>query len=233
LYALVVLAIGSLLMLRVQVGEVSEVGLVGLDWGATTDLLTSTRWGNVWLWRAGLIVALAVPVAYLVKARPGSRYVVPSVSAIAVLGAGVLLTNSLTSHAAATAGLERELVTTDFLHLVTVGAWIGALPHLAAFLWTAMGVPSPQRRSLLQVVVPRFSTVAVICAAVSFTTGLYSSWAQVNAFSAITTPYGWTLVAKLSAILPLLAIAAFNLLRIRPALRTNDRAPLQRRLVLG
>jgi mono/diheme cytochrome c family protein len=79
---------------------------------------------------------------------------------------------------------------------------------------------SPEERvDVFNRVVPRFSRVGIICVGLLITTGVLLTVRQLPDLSAfLTTDYGRTLGIKLLLLLPLLLLAAANLLYIRPRL---------------
>ena len=65
--------------------------------------------------------------------------------------------------------------------------------------------------------VPRVSAVLVPAVVILFATGLFNAWEQVATVDALfNTPHGQGLLLKLALLVPLLAIAAVNLLWLRP-----------------
>jgi copper transport protein len=124
---------------------------------------------------------------------------------------------------------------------MAAGAWLGGLTFL---LWAAYpssrGLPEQQRIQVLGPVARNFSNLAVVAVAVVVVSGVFRSWIEVRALRALTgATYGWVLLAKLGAFLPVLALGAINnrwtLPRIDRAAKERDpgKAPLQalRRLV--
>jgi copper transport protein len=207
------------------------------------SLLAGTDWGQLWLWRIGCWLVLAlVPGLFLAsqfRQRNGGPTSYPSQRALRGLGLavslGVLLTLSLTSHGAATAEVRTAAVLNDYLHLLAAAIWVGGLFHLASVVpvigETLTGLP---RRRLLAQVVSRFSVLATLGTGTLIITGIYSGWAQVTIFQAVATPYGRTLVAKLLLIGPLLILGALNLMWVKPRLARDGQAGRWlRRIIFG
>jgi copper transport protein len=142
---------------------------------------------------------------------------------------------SLSSHGAAVAGVRPAAVFSDYLHLLAAGFWVGGLFHFALGLPMLMrSLAAEERRSVLAALAPRFSTLATLSVGTLIITGIYSGWAQVTVISAVATPYGFTLLAKLGLVAPLLLLGAFNLLWVRPRLAKEERAGRRlRRFVTG
>jgi mono/diheme cytochrome c family protein/uncharacterized membrane protein len=135
----------------------------------------------------------------------------------------VLFTFSMSSHANATPGLSGPALFNDYLHLMAVCLWVGGLFQMALVLPLVLSsLPSDDRRSLLNVLIPRFSVVAGLSVAVLTVTGLYSAWAQVTVFPAMLAPYGIALAVKIGVVAPLLLLGAANLIWVRPRLRGDS-----------
>ncbi|MCU0514677.1 MAG: FixH family protein [Anaerolineae bacterium] len=172
-----------------------------------------TRFGELWLLRMGLWLAIGL----LLWLTP----IVRVLEGVVLVGlAGLPAFNSLTSHAA---GAYDELpgIVNDWLHLLATCLWVGGL---AAFLLILPAVrraaPTTQLTGRLVAQFSNFARVAVIALAL---TGFYSGWLQVGSPQALlTTLYGQTLLIKLLLFLPVLALAAVNLLVTQQRLKTGD-----------
>lgn len=65
----------------------------------------------------------------------------------------------------------------------------------------------------------RYSRLGLICVTLLIVTGSYNAWILVSGFPALFgTPYGRLLLIKLGLLLPLLGVAAINLLRLKPSI---------------
>ena len=123
-------------------------------------------------------------------------------------------------HAAAADGTEFALqVSADALHLLASGVWLGGLVPLAFLLRecnrNAMRRTSPWPREATR----RFSNLALASVTMLIGTGIYNAWNLVGGFAPLFgTPYGKLLLIKLGLLLPLLAIGAVNLLRLKPTI---------------
>ncbi len=183
--------------------------------------------------RTSLLLKIAVPLGLLTllrRAGPGmaplSPFSVPgsgalqraTASAELVLLALLPLGISLTGHAAA-AQSPLPLIA-DWLHLLSAALWVGGLLYVAAVLRPSLArIDGHQRIAILGSLVPRFSNLAFISVAVLVATGIYAAWINVPGLGAVrTTAYGRTLAIKLGLLVPLLTIAAVNLLSTRPRL---------------
>ena len=200
--------------------------------GPPLATLLRTRYTQIWLVRMVAIVALGALALYL--RRPGITASHPGWLAGGVLGAVLLLTSSLNSHAAAAQEGAVVAVAADWLHLVATMVWIGGLVQLAVALPAALGaLPPALRGRLLALAIPRFSVAALVSVAVLVVTGLYATWLEVGSLEALTgTTYGQALLAKIVLLLPLLGLGAANLLVLSPrlanAVRRGTRAAAER-----
>lgn len=223
-------------ILAAAVGVIFVSGVVGLMLQAavmsgrplgqalTLDVLSaalSTQYGRVWLVRQVLLLALAIVGALLlVDDRRGA--------ALPYLGfavaAGALVALAFAGHAAAGDGAVLVLqLAADGVHLLAAGMWVGALLPLALLLSSGGGEPAWCQ--VAQEATRRFSWLGVACVAALVVAGFVNAWILVNGFAPLVgTAYGRLLLLKLGLLLPLLAVAAVNLLRLRPRLL---RAPLR------
>jgi putative copper export protein len=125
---------------------------------------------------------------------------------------------ALTGHA--NSGDLRPLtLMADTLHVWAVGGWIGGLA-LVLFLERRRrregGAGAP---SLLPVLVPRFSLLAMGSVATLAATGLFASWVHLDSVGALfMTGYGRLLLLKLALVAAVLALGAVNLKRLTPRL---------------
>jgi copper transport protein len=185
------------------------------------QLLLHTRYGVVWLARIALLV-LFVPLVRLADRGRAAWLAL-------AMGAAILLTTSLNSHAAAVG--SAAAVVTDWLHLSAVSVWIGGLMGLVMVARSTTRLPpDPEPWTVLARIIARFSIVASVCVGTIIATGSYLLWLHAGSVEAlIETWYGRSLYAKFVLAAPLLLLGAFNLLVIRPRLaaaagRPDDRA---------
>lgn len=230
LFMLVFLA-ASLAQLFLQAGNVSGERFPALIGQPTLTLLTNTYWGNVWLGRMASYLLLVV---LLLARRSNSEVLVgqswkrPRQIAMLLTGTAIMLALSLVSHAFATIEIRITAVISDFLHLAAASIWAGGLFHFACNAsYLLKNLPQESHRQFMASFVSRFSVLAASSVAVLILTGLFSSYAQVTAVSALNTPYGRILLVKLALITPLLALGAVNLFYLSRRLSQNFGAGLQ------
>jgi putative copper export protein len=114
------------------------------------------------------------------------------------------------------------------LHLIAIGAWLGALPPLLR----ALGGQSPDTVELLS----RFGLVGGVSVAVVLASGLGTlGLIAIDARGALGTGYVRMLALKLAFVLALLALATINRFRLTPMMSSDPehaRLALRRTIVL-
>jgi copper transport protein len=228
-------SIGHLVL---QVSITFELGLLQSLGQPLAAMLIETNWGKLWLARMILALALAVLLWRTTRstrdsspAESGSlKRPDPLELAVGALGLLILITITLTSHAAATEDIRLAATFNDYLHMVAAAVWVGGLFHFAPTLpLIRRDLPSNQQKRLLASMVPRFSILGITTVAVMVVTGLYSAWAQVTRPIALATPYGRVLLVKVGLVGLILALAAANLIWVRPRLAKDPQAGRQLR----
>jgi len=136
------------------------------------------------------------------------------------LGAVTLLvaTIALTGHAGAGTGATGLIhMFVDVVHLVTAGAWLGALPALAWLLWRSRA--EPVWGPLAADVTRRFGRLALIAVAALLVSGIANTAILVGwPAAAFPTTYARTLTLKVALFAAMLVLAAFNRFRLTPGL---------------
>ena len=227
-FALIVFLAASVAQLLTQVVAAFDIPLTETAGARAIELLQETDWGRMWLWRAGLAVLVGalflLPLIVRFRRAPRQDRLVTIILWLALIASlGILLTISMTSHAAATIGIARFALINDMVHLTAAAVWVGGLMHLIAGTPLFIGgISESPRRHALSRLVRRFSAAAVLSVVVLIITGVYSAWAQVTEFAALDTPYGTALIVKVAVIAVLLLVAAVNLIWVRPRLRGSS-----------
>jgi copper transport protein len=185
----------------------------------------ATRFGHVWLLRAGLALLLAILAAVAVW-RPirTERWM----AAVACgLGVAIAATPAVSGHARVEGGVA---VASDWVHVLAASAWAGGLAFLLLALWRARG----DRWALAAKAVPRFSALAVVSIAALLTAGVVSGFLEVRSWSGLwETTYGRLLLVKVALVLPLLLLGAFNNRVSVPRFRAGNASGLERRRFLA
>jgi putative copper export protein len=174
------------------------------------SLLTGTAWG--WGWVAQVAGAALALGSTLAVARTPSSKRVGVADVVGALAVVVLAVAAAVSGHPAAAGQQFLAVSTDAVHVVAAGGWIGTLAFVAA-----VGIPatsaaaSDERVSLVRDQITAFSRVALMCAGLVVLTGVVSSWIQLGSVAALwETEYGWTLLIKLAWVALVAAAGAYN-----------------------
>jgi copper transport protein len=141
----------------------------------------------------------------------------------AVLGAAAVLEiPGAVGHAGQTSPRGLSLLF-DFIHLSAGSVWLGGLIGLFV-LWFTLA--SSDRAPALNVVVPRFSNVALISVILLIASGTGSTIVHMPVVNALwETSYGVAILVKIGLLCGALVFAAINLLRTTPSLVAGERSP--------
>jgi putative copper resistance protein D len=189
--------------------------------GTVWTVLTKTQFGTDGTVRLAMASVLAL-VLCLPGGAPG-RWAASATEAIAVLVAGGLLGSlAWAGHAAATPGAAGTVhIAADTLHLIAVGAWVGALLPLAIMLRGARTAGTSN--AVMHHATRRFSMLGTMAVAVILLTGLVNTYELSGTTAALVgTDYGRLLLAKIGLFVAMVVIAAVNRLRLAPRLAIAD-----------
>jgi len=191
-------------------------------------VLGETLFGRVWLLRAAVGIGLGALLAAIIMAGDDRRRSRLTMGA-AVLAGVYLATLAWAGHAAAGPPEERSLhLTSDVVHLLAAGAWLGALPGLAFVLGRAQRISNVPSFDTAADVTRRFSALGVVSVGALLLSGLANTWYLVGDVPALVgTDYGRLLLAKLALFAAMITLALVNRLRLTPRLHTHDRAALR------
>jgi copper resistance protein D len=175
-------------------------------------VLWQTQFGQLWLVRGGSGVALGV-VLYFVSRR---ETLLPAtfslLNALVVMASGILLI-SLALAGPVVAGIHRQILhlLADTPHLLIGAIWPTGLIPMAYFLWHVTRdhrpLPSVREVATLQ----RFSKASLIAVIVLIVTGSINGWLIVGSWeNLVTTAYGRLLLIKMSVVIVMIGIGAFN-----------------------
>ncbi|MDP6607299.1 MAG: copper resistance protein CopC, partial [Dehalococcoidia bacterium] len=198
LAALPLIVAGSILQLNAQHEALG---------GALSALLTESRFGTLWLWRAAAVLALTAAVGTALS-TPLGRWRDATLAALPLLASGALFTVTMLSHAAAAPG-RAWAIAADFAHLALAAAWVGGLIFLAALFVRAHRTETSDK-GLLRLV-GRFSILAAAALYALGATGVVRAIGELpTAGALVETAYGRWLLAKLALLLPVLLVALIN-----------------------
>ena len=214
---LVLLLAANLLNLMVQSGQASGA-IFGLPWQpAFYNLLFNTRLGVLGIARFGL----AFIIASLLLSKPKLWNRLLGIAACVLL----LFTFSLESHASGEQNFILPLFA-DWIHLMAASVWVGGLFYFLAGLRSSRTLESGQRTRLTAVLLPRFSSLALVSVGVLVLTGIFAAVFRIGSWQDLTgTLYGRALILKLIIALPMVALGAINLLMVTPAVKRSAAQP--------
>ena len=182
-------------------------------------VLTRTHFGAIWISRATVLaLLLAVSLSRALPARGAGL----------VLSLGIVLTGSLTGHAADWGDLSLAVIV-DWLHAVAATAWTGGLFGLPLMLRRPAWSPE-----LVGVIARRFSRLAGYCLLVVVASGIYNTWVQLPSFASLwTTTYGVSLLLKICLASTLALLGAVNRYLVLPDLDASEPRAVGRLRRLG
>ena len=218
IWAAALALLGSVFALVVQAWSLPD----GTWLDKIINTLGQTRYGKLWLLRAGLLfgLALVLPACgwWFARRRQTEGLIAW------VLSLAVAIPFSLIAHAAAQPAGRTVAIVADALHLLASAAWFGGIALLLVVVLPGLRQATAEdRRQILRALLPRFSLMALCAMAVIGITGFYAGWLQVGNLAALTdTAYGQALIVKLVVLLVILALAAINLFVIERRLARRD-----------
>ncbi|HET7584131.1 MAG TPA: CopD family protein [Gemmatimonadaceae bacterium] len=114
------------------------------------------------------------------------------------------------------------------VHVLAAGSWLGTLGvFVAAVLPLARrGMLSPRGSGpSVSTLLARFSNLAIASALVLVASGVTTAWRHLHRLDALwTTPYGYTLLAKLTLVAVVIILGAHNWRRVGPRVTQDEQA---------
>jgi putative copper resistance protein D len=206
----------GLAALALQTATVTGKDLAAVAPADLAGLLSGTRYGRVWLVRMAALAILAGFLLFRETERTDADWWAMRLEGALLAGVG-LAALAWAGHAAAVEEWEAGALLADAGHLLATGAWLGGLAPLALTLGWARTAGDAGALDLGRAVTRRFSALALGTVLALVVTGLVNAWVHVREVPALVgTPYGHLLLAKVLCFLPLLSVAALNLLRLKP-----------------
>lgn len=193
-------ACGVLAIVLVIVHRGMDSGRLAGEWSGIFDTTL-----QMLVWRGPPGESTLVSVLGLAMVVVGT----PRMAAIG--GAIVVASFALTGHTASAISLQILLVS----HVGVIAFWFG-------------GVTGLLRASDLPSAAARFSRWAIWLVPWTFAIGLLLAWGLVPGISILGTRYGELLVVKIAGFALVFALAAFNRLRILPAVARGERDAVRR-----
>lgn len=211
-----------------QVGQINDQGLTGMFDLSMSRILIDTQLGDVTFYRLlGFGLAFLVSMfAFLrvgrLKAPPKPIFYRRLFTLYCFALMGLALSFRLMGHVSVLSTISQLAIA---VHVLAFGFWIGILFPLAVLA----DVPNTD---FVQLKLKRFGEHAILLVLLLITAGglllweLLGSWAEL-----FNTAYGQSIVIKLVLVLLIMAIAAFNKLRLVPKLNSAQGALEFRRSV--
>jgi putative copper export protein/mono/diheme cytochrome c family protein len=192
-------------------------------------VLTSTRFGHVWIARLAVAAALAL---YLLRSSRDERPWSLRGGAAAVLAATLLGALALAGHGGATAGTAGVVhLISDIAHAIAAGVWVGGLVPLALLFAAARAAGDAPALAVVRDATRRFSTLGLVSVVTLLATGIINTVFLVGSVPALLgTTYGQLLSAKIVLFVVMVTTAAVNRLKLTPSLAQTDAAIAMRRL---
>jgi putative copper export protein/mono/diheme cytochrome c family protein/peroxiredoxin len=219
-WTILVLLLTGVLGLWVQLATVTGRPF----WQALTpdalwSLLATTQYGRVWTIRMALMTLLGGILWLHDQERDRKDWWALRLE-IAGLAVCILVAQAWTGHSAAGEGITLLYqVLVDGLHLLASGVWLGSLPLLGLLLSWVQRSNDPSMGQIAAEATRRFSILGLASMSLLILSGLTNAWELVGTLPALVgTTYGRLLLLKVSLLLPILALAAFNLFRAEPHL---------------
>lgn len=168
-------------------------------------MIQETHYGHAWL--AGAAVSVALLVLAARPARASTRL------ARMLVGAGLAafaLTKSLSGHAA-DAGTWSLPVLADWIHILSIGIWVGTVVVSAVVVAPRVARASGLDRRTCVTFVQSLSDTATVALCSLLVTGAYAAWRIVGTLQSLMhTDYGHTLLVKLMFVAVCIGLGAFN-----------------------
>jgi copper transport protein len=201
---------------------------------ALTTVLLQSRFGGLWLLRLAMLI-LAYILWFSWYHSNATKHCPKKLLWLMLLaGIGMMSTNSLDSHAAASQAAW-VLIPADLLHLVSTGFWVGGLFSFVLILPAALQTLVPgtgDRTRVFAAVIPRFTILAMTSVAVLAVTGILQALVQLHVLPAflsgnegqvlsafLGSSYGQALTIKSALFAVLIGFGAFNAFRISPRMQ--------------
>jgi copper resistance protein D len=215
------LAIGTAILgLFIKIADATGLPLSeSIDLGTIVNVLTGTRFGIVWLVRMALSCLLALVMSADFRRRFKNNSAGLCVTEL-LLSVTLLTMMAAAGHASAAEGVTLFIqLTTDGLHLLAAGVWLGGLIPLALFFSWAKAAREPSIFGIAQKATARFSRLGFASVVLLLVTGLVNAWYLVGGIPPLLgTTYGYLLLAKLGILIPLMGLASRNRWHLKPRL---------------
>lgn len=214
------LLLSGIVWLGAQSASMGEGWQDAVNPGVVGAVISATSFGQVWMWRLAILV---VAVLALLPSRGGWHlHALVSMAALGSLG--------FIGHASMGTGLELIAhQTSQVLHMLSSGFWVGALIPL---LYCLRGFREPARADGADQALRRFSGLGHLAVALVIATGLTNTWFILRDGSLdLASTYQALLTAKIVIVLTMICLAVVNRYHFVPRIPNNG--PGARQLAMG
>lgn len=174
-------------------------------------VVLETRWGTGWMAQIALAAA-GFGLLYGVRRESAARWTRFLAAALVGISFG------FTGHTMSQGGSVALNVAVQAVHVLAGGTWLGTL---AVLLWRRSDV-SPE---VFADWVARFSPMAIGAVAALLLSGTVTTITYLDPLARLwTTPYGWTLLAKVAFVLVIGGAGAYNWRVLKPRVRAGGSA---------
>lgn len=196
---------GSLVLLVAILGR---AGMTGLGFTDTVILLRGPIVQRLWL------LALTTAGFTLVLARLQAGWFLAAVGMLWIQLGGIAILFT-----------KRWMGMANSLHVFGGSLWLGTLfVMMVAGVGAAFAAPAdaPDRDAAVGLLVRKFSAIALFGAGLLGVSGVITAWRHLHRWSSLwTTPYGFTLDAKLLVVLCIVALGYYHWKKAGPNLNTS------------
>jgi putative copper resistance protein D len=191
-----------------------------------TDLraaLWQTQFGQLWIWRAGIGVALAAALCFVSRnSVVGQPLPSRSYQFVLVTGIVLLVTLAWAGHAASGIHYYALHLGADMVHLLIGAIWPLGLIPMGGFLWD---LHKGNRLVLLEREVDAlhsFSKTSLFAVLVLIATGIVNGWLMIGSWNALaTTTYGQLLLVKVAVVGLMIGLGGFNRFYLLPRIQVK------------
>ena len=204
-----------------------------VPWQVDVRVLLATPWGLTWKLAVAGAVVLLVLFALSAPRSDGPPIRQRAWVAARWIAGAMCAFPAFTGHAVSTEGLRWLTVPADFLHVLSAGSWIGGL-FFVLIAERRERLRTGRGNALLAEVVPHFSPLALVAAAVLIGTGSFAATVHVESLEAlVASDYGRLLLTKIGLVMVVLILGAINWRRHAPRLwGAGGARPLRRNAIL-
>jgi len=202
-----------------QMSDQSPWGI--LDEADLSAVLWQTQFGQLWLVRAAVGVALGVALCFVSHKKARESLKPSRLNWLVLAISGVLLmTLAWAGHGASGIHYHVLHLVADTLHLLVGAIWPLGLIPMVCFLWYIRRrnqiVPADREIKALQ----RFSQISLVAVLLIVATGIINGWLMVGSWEAlVTTTYGVLLLGKVVVVGIMIGLGAFNRLYLLPRMQ--------------